>query len=174
MSTLDSVTLPVPTQGVYRIDPERSVVRVSTRAMFGLLPVRGTVRVGGGVLRVVTPTENSSVEAVIRADTFDTANQERDEHVRSADFLNTTAYPEFVFTGDRWSIARGRPVLHGQLTVRGITGPVDVTLKSLSQRGGELTAQATARVDRYAFGITRSRGLAGRHLRIDIEVVAAT
>ncbi|GAB3977686.1 YceI family protein [Plantactinospora veratri] len=57
--------------GTYTIDPARSVIRFDTRAVFGLLPVRGTFRIGSGTITVATPVEESTAEAEVLAGSFD-------------------------------------------------------------------------------------------------------
>lgn len=170
MSAIDPSRLPAA--GSYLIDPGRSVVRFRARAVFGLLPVRGTLRIGHGEIRVVDPPELSRVRAVLPAGSFDTGNQERDAHVRSADLVDVAAHPEFVFESDRVRLSRGRPAAVGRLTVHGVTQPATLHIGEVAVRGRELAVHASARVDRYAFGVTRYKGMTGRRLRVLIEVVA--
>ena len=61
--------------------------------------------------------------------------------------------------------------LRGRLTVRGESAPVDFAITQSQIRGPELIIAATARVDRYAHGITKGKGMAARHL--DLELRAA-
>jgi polyisoprenoid-binding protein YceI len=157
-----------PAKGDYLIDTERSGISFRTRAIFGLLGVRGMFRVGHGKISVADRVEDSTVEAVIPAGSFYSANASRDEHVCSSDFLDVGTYPEIVFTGDRVCGGdRGRTAtLSGKLTVRGVTRPVGLVLHRVDCDGETLTARASTRVDRYAFGVT------GRYLTLTLDIVA--
>jgi len=167
----------VPPAGRYEIQPERTVVRFRTRAIFGLLPVRGTYRVTGGHIRLHDPVESSTVTVTVDAASFDSGNAERDRHVRSADFLAVEEHPEITFRAGRVRPAGdGEPaVLDGELTVRGVRRPVSLTVLTVrsGENGRDLVATARTVVDRYEFGITRSKGMAGRRQVLELEVTAA-
>ena len=51
-----------------------------------------------------------------------------------------------------------------------MTRPVSVLAEVTGVSPGSFTARATVRIDRYDFGVTASRGLAGRHLDVTVEV----
>jgi polyisoprenoid-binding protein YceI len=162
-----------PRRGEYHIDVQRSAITFRTRAVFGLLRVRGTFRLGHGTIDVAERLENSSVAATISAGSFDSGNAERDAHVVSADFLDAGRHPEIVFQGTGPSRGRDdRTTLSGRLTVHGVTRPIDLVLRRLHYEGDELAAYATVRVDRYAFDVTKARGMTGRYLTMAVEVVA--
>jgi polyisoprenoid-binding protein YceI len=173
-----------PPPGRYRIDAERSTVTFTTRHLFGLAPVHGTVALRDGTIRVADPVTASSVQARAAASTFRSGSQARDAAVLSPRLLDAQAHPSLTFTST--DLARvpddeaGQWLLRGELEVRGVTCPFEVHLSGLSvgrttqigAAGGTLRASARFRVDRYAFGITAYRGLAARWLTIDIAVVA--
>jgi polyisoprenoid-binding protein YceI len=162
----------LPAAGAYEIDPAASAVRFETRAVFGLLPVRGTFTVGHGRITVADPVEESSVHVVVETASFDSGNRKRDDHVRSSDYLDAARHPEIDFRSLRLERSGDEATLHGELTVRGVTRPVAVGLGPAEHEDGRMTATGTATVDRYAFGVTRARGMTGRRLRIALEVVA--
>ena len=60
--------------------------------------------------------------------------------------------------------------LTGTLTVRGVTRPVTLSIEQSATAPGSFTARAAARIDRTEFGLTASRGLAGRYLDLTVEV----
>ena len=86
--------------------------------------------------------------------------------MRSARFLDAGRYPDITFASESIDGA----AVTGTLTVHGAarTVSVPVTLSAVSQRS--FTARGTARIDRTEFGVTASRGLAGRYLDISVEV----
>ncbi|QLE73493.1 YceI family protein [Streptomyces rectiverticillatus] len=162
-----------PLPGVYRIDPEASRIRFRMRALFGLFPIKGTLSVAHGRIAVEEPESASTVEAVIPVDSFSSGHAQRDRHVRSADYLDSALHPEIRFHGgDVRRRADGEVTVHGELTVRGVARPLVLTLDQVVADGSRLTLQATAVVDRYAFGVTHAKGMTGRRLRIALDVVA--
>ncbi|MGH3377153.1 MAG: YceI family protein [Actinoallomurus sp.] len=154
------------TPGRYEIDPERSTVTFRTRHLFGLAPVRGTVAVRAGTVEVAEPITASGVRVEIDAASFSTGNALRDGNVRSARFLDTARHPVMTFVSEHLD----GDVLTGTLTVRGVSRPVRLTIEESAS--APLSVHATTTVDRVAFGLTASRGMTGRHLRLDIHVTA--
>ncbi|GAA1581911.1 YceI family protein [Kribbella sancticallisti] len=70
---------------------------------------------------------NSSARVTIQAKSIDTRNKQRDDHLRSNDFLDMDNHPEITFvstavepTGD------DHFKVSGDLTIRGVTKPVDI------------------------------------------------
>lgn len=171
MDTPKTGSLSAPEPGTYVIDARASAVRFRTHSVLGLVPVRGTFAVARGA--VADAAEESTVDVAIRADTFDSGLARRDEHVRSADYLDAAAHPEIVFRGLRVRYAGPQAVLEGELTVRGVTGPVQVSVDEVTADGRRLVVRGTATVDRYAFGVTKARGMTGRRLHVDLAVHAA-
>lgn len=159
-------------RGVYTIDPERSAISFRTRAMFGLVGVRGTFDVDGGTVTVADPVEESTVEATVSAAGFTSGNAKRDEHVRSEDYLDAERHPRFSFASERleWSGDRGR--LLGHLTVKEVTHQVTLDLLKVSGDEQSLTARAATTIDRFAFGVKTAPGMTGRKLRIVLDIVA--
>ncbi|MEV6697314.1 YceI family protein [Streptomyces sp. NPDC051453] len=163
---------PVPESGTYEIDPAASSVNFRMRTVFGLFPVRGSFRITRGRIDVAGPVEKSTVDVRIGADTFESGVARRDEHVRSADYLDVATHPEFAFRGDGVEVGSDGTVLTGELTVLGVSRPVDVTVESVTVEGRRLTVVASTVVDRYAFGVTTAKGMTGRRLTVRLDVRA--
>ncbi|MFD9393542.1 YceI family protein [Streptomyces sp. NPDC060000] len=161
-----------PQAGTYTIDPAQSTVRFRMRNFFGLAVVHGTFAVTGGEVVVDNPVESSTVEVVVSAASIDTGNEKRDAHVRQAGFLDVATHGEMHFRGERVEAGDGAYLLHGRLTVRGISKPAALTLDGVSGDERRLVCHAVTTVDRYAFGVTKGKGSMGRHLTLDLDVVA--
>jgi polyisoprenoid-binding protein YceI len=166
-----------PSAGRYRIDADHSTVTFATRHLFGLAPVRGTFTLRDGMVIMADPVAGSSVQARVAASSFRSGNPARDAAVLSPKLLDAEAYPSLTFTST--SLEPGTPegeswLLRGELEVRGVTVPVEarVTAKPADPDGAVLHASARLSVDRYAFGLTAFRGLAGRQLTVDLDIVA--
>lgn len=161
-----------PAPGVYRVDTEASAVRFETRAMFGLLPVQGSFAIDRGEITVAEPGAASTVEAVIRADSFDSGHAKRDAHVRSADYLDATEYPEIHYRGETTQRFGEEITLQGELTVHGVTQPTVLKLGSLTGGDDSITAHAATTIDRFDFGLTNGKGTTGRSLTLAVQVIA--
>ncbi|HTT52219.1 MAG TPA: YceI family protein [Streptosporangiaceae bacterium] len=166
MQTTPGRTEATPQLGRYQIDPGGSTITFRTRHLFGLAPVRGRIAVRAGTVDVSEPLAGSRVHAEIEVASFRTGNPVRDAQVRSARFLAAGQYPVLVFSADGLD---GQAV-PGELTVCEVTRPVSLLAEVGDVSARSFTARATARIDRYAFGVTASRGLAGRYL--DVTVAA--
>jgi polyisoprenoid-binding protein YceI len=162
----------IPTPGTYRLDHTRSAVQFTTRHLFGAGAVRGTFGIRDGVLSVADPVERSWARATVDAASFSSRHPVRDANVRSARLLDVGRYPDITFVSDRLVADDGRWWLDGSLTVRGASAPVRVAVAYVSESADTLRVRASARVDRYAFGITRYRGIAARRLDVRLDVVA--
>jgi polyisoprenoid-binding protein YceI len=68
---------------------------------------------------------HSAVEVVIDAASIDTGNEERDRHLRSAEFLDVERHPELSFhSREILPAGDGDYIVNGDLTIRGLTRPV--------------------------------------------------
>jgi polyisoprenoid-binding protein YceI len=158
--------------GLYHMDPDATTIRFMTRAVFGLLPVRGSFTVDHGRISITEDIGDCAAEAVIRAASFESGNPRRDEHVRSSDYLDAAAHPEIVFRSRNVERSAEGVSLQGSLTVRDTTRPVVLALGPAITDDRCLTVRAATSIDRYAFGLTRAKGMTGRHLAITLEVTA--
>lgn len=88
---------PAPPPGRYRLDPERTSVRLDVKAMFGMLTVHGSLRLRSGEVLIAADPARSSVTAVMESASYSSGNTKRDRDVTSADLLDAGAYPEITF-----------------------------------------------------------------------------
>ena len=113
--------------GKYVLDPSHSRIGfVARHAM--ITKVRGSFDEfeGSGYLDTETPT-NSRLELTIKAASIDTRNAQRDEHLRSNDFLAMAEYPEITFVSTAVEPVDAEHFrVAGDLTIRGVTKPVTV------------------------------------------------
>ncbi|HEX3789112.1 MAG TPA: YceI family protein [Pseudonocardiaceae bacterium] len=162
----------IPAAGDYAVDRSRSTISFTTRHLFGLAPVRGTFQLREAGIRVAEQIEQSSARASIVAMTVDTGNATRDTAVRSARYLDVEQYPDLSFASTALVEVDGRWVLRGLLTVCGRSCPLDVRVDAAQPDGSRLRLRATSRIDRYEFGLTAMKGMAGRYLELRLDLVA--
>jgi polyisoprenoid-binding protein YceI len=161
---------------VWEIDPAHTSVQFSVRHLM-ISNVRGEFRkVTGSVHDDGEPTR-ATLEATIDAASIDTRETKRDEHLRSADFLDVEHYPTITFKSKRIEpTAPGHYRVTGDLTLHGVTREValDVvgpTPPMKDARGNvHAGAQATTTINRRDFGITWSKALDGGGVMVGDEI----
>lgn len=171
----------------WKIDPAHTLVEVAAKHMM-ITTVKG--RFGGVEGRIsADPAEpgRDSVEVVIDASSISTGVQQRDDHLRSADFLDVERYPTITFRSTRVDGAYASEgdtfKVVGDLTIHGTTREVtlDVTFEGEGKDpwGGERAAfTADTAIDRRQFGLTWNQALetggilVGNQLKIHLEVQA--
>lgn len=168
-SSTRPATTPAP--GTYRLDPDRSTVRVDAKGMFGLVPVHGTMRLGSGEVTIADP-ERSSVRAVIDAGSYSSGNARRDTDVTSANLLDAQSYPEITFSGEGARAQGNRWVVRGTVTAHGASVPTELTIDDVRTEDGTGRFHATATLDRTQFGVTKMKGMVGRTVKVIIDAVA--
>ena len=170
--TTPATAVQIPPAGTYQLDPAASTVAFTTRHMFGLGPVKGTFRLVSGQISIAEPVTSSTVSAVIDAASFATGNPRRDQDVKSARFLHVREHPQITFRSTE--LVRDGEVwrLRGQLTALGATAPAELAITEATASQDVLLIRATTRVDRYAHGLTNAKGMAGRHLNLEITARA--
>jgi len=151
--------------GTWDIDPVHSEVSFVVRHMV-VSKVRGRFdRFEGTVVTAEDPLE-SKVEAVINAGSINTNQEQRDAHVRSADFLDVDNYPEITFSSFVVRPAGDRFLVDGDLTIRGVTKPVTLELEvngfTPDPYGGTRAGfTATTEIDRQDFGVSYNGPIPG-------------
>ena len=170
---------------VWEIDPKHTLVEFSVRHMM-FTTVKGRFTGVSGTIHCVDEADPSQaqVEAEIDAASISTGDEQRDAHLRSADFLDTENHPTITFTSTQVE-ARNTEELRvvGELTVHGTTREVmlEATFNGRGKNpwGQEVAGfSAQTTINRKEFGLTwnaalESGGLlVGDKLEILIEVQA--
>jgi polyisoprenoid-binding protein YceI len=175
------VDLPPP--GVWTIDPAHSKV-AATAQHLGLSSVQGRFSQFSGRIDIGATAEASSVVAEIVAASIDSGNGMRDDHLRSADFLDVLVHPTITFRSTGLSpVGPDRWTLHGVLTLSGITRPVDLELAYLGTGpdpwGGLRAAfRAVTELRREDFAMTYNQvvqagiSLIGATLKVELDIQA--
>lgn len=80
--------------------------------------------------------ENSKFELTIKADSVDTANKARDDHLRQADYFDTKQFPTIEFKSTSVKPARGGYEVTGDFTMHGVTKKVTFALAASKEIDG--------------------------------------
>jgi polyisoprenoid-binding protein YceI len=137
MAITDSVTdLPLATSltGRYVLDQAHSFIGFSARHAM-VTKVRGAFQEvqGTGYLDEEDPSK-SHVELTIEAASIDTGNPDRDNHLRSNDFLAMAEHPRITFKSTEVQrVDQSHYRVTGDLTIRGVTRPVTIDFEFTGQ-----------------------------------------
>jgi polyisoprenoid-binding protein YceI len=149
----------------WKIDTDHSAVEFAVRHMM-VTTVRGQVKdVTGTIEFDPAHPENTTVEANIGIATIHTGVTDRDTHLRSADFFNVEKYPVITFKSTAFkSTGENEGVLSGDLTIVGVTRPVNLDVKYLGQGLSPFGDQrvgfeAETKINREEFGLVWNMAL---------------
>jgi polyisoprenoid-binding protein YceI len=151
--------LPIPAPGVLVVDAAHSSVEAVVRHLV-IAKVKGRFTSFSGLIHVAEDPMQSWAEVTIDAASIDTGEPQRDEHLRSADFLDVKRYPTIEFkTTFLTKTGRARFQAGGDLTMRGQTHPVSVECEykglATDPWGNErLILTAESELDRTRWGLT--------------------
>jgi polyisoprenoid-binding protein YceI len=164
----------------YAIDPVHSSVGFQIRHFVSKVP--GSFTKFNGTLTVDRDNlENSSAEATIDVGSVSTANERRDNHLRSPDFFNAAQFTTAAFKSTSWKKTGDDTFdITGDFTLHGVTKPVVLHTTLLGfgpgPRGGQLSGwEATATIKKSDFGVNGPAMLAkalGDEVTLHITVEA--
>jgi polyisoprenoid-binding protein YceI len=144
---------------VWLVDVRRSEISFTLRHLI-VAQISGHVRRWQAVLRIDPESPAlSSVEAVLDASSIDTGEVERDDHIRSAEFLNVARFPQILFRSQGIThVAGNRYRVGGDLTLRNTTREVTLEMEDLGRRTGDdgraiAGFRAHAEINRQEFGL---------------------
>ena len=174
---------PVPAAGVYDLDQAHTTVEFVARHLM-ITKVRGRFAGFSGSVHIAEVPEESSVQVTIDAASVHTSQEQRDAHLKSADFLDVENHPTLTFTStkveldgpDSWKVT-------GDLSILGNARPVvlDVEFDGASSTpwGTHAVAfSASTEIDREDWGLTYNQALetggvlVSKKVRIELNVEA--
>ncbi|WP_330232635.1 YceI family protein [Nocardia sp. NBC_00508] len=145
------------TAGTWAIDPTHSTLGFSVRHLM-VSKVRGRFTDFSGKL-VIAEDGGASAEAEIRVDSVTTDNEQRDAHLRTADFFQAEQFPVATFKSTGFRVNGDDFVVDGDFTIRGVTKPVSLDVEFLGVNPGMghgpvAGFEAKTVINRRDFGIT--------------------
>jgi polyisoprenoid-binding protein YceI len=171
-----------PPTGTWTIDPSHSTVGFTVRHM-GFSKVRGGFNRYEGTIVVADDLVSSSAEVTIQAASFDSGDDNRDQHVRGDDFLDVDRFPTLTFIAtDAKHVSGDDYLVSGDLTIRDTTRPIELEVTYLGSDtdpmsgGAKAGLEATTEIDREAFGLTWNAALesggvlVGKQVAVNLEI----
>lgn len=172
-------------KGKWVVDPSHSSVTFSVKHLM-ISKVKGSF----GAFEGVAVTDgvdvlNTKLEATVTTESVDTKDKGRDAHLRGEDFFDVEKFPVMSFKSEQIESTKKEDVfiVHGQLTIKDVTKPVDVTV----ELGGvgvdpynntKAAAEAVFVIDRTEFGLTWNAALeaggvlVGNDITVTVDVQA--
>ncbi|WP_433792845.1 YceI family protein [Actinoplanes sp. CA-252034] len=129
VSTREFEGLQIPAAGTYELDAAHKRVGFVVKHLM-VSKVRGQFAEATATIVVGENPLDSSVSATIQTGSVETGQVDRDNHLRTGDFFEVEKYPtmEFRSTGVK-SHAGAEFVLDGELTIKGVTRPVELVVE---------------------------------------------
>ncbi len=126
-------------------------------------------------------TSAEKIEFSADIDSIDTNNEQRDQHLKSADFFNSEDHPQILFTGNKYEVNGSYGTLTGDISIAGITKPISLDVEFggiVSDPYGQIKAgfTVTGKLSRKDFGITYNASLEtggvllGDEIKINAEI----
>ncbi|MFJ9749736.1 YceI family protein [Streptomyces chartreusis] len=187
LASLGDVTLQVaqppelPGPGDWEVEPAHTSIGFTARHI-GLARIHGRFNSFAGAVRITDPVERSAMHVVVDAASIDTGVRMRDDHLRSADFLDVAAFPTLEFYSERFVHKGGtRWAVTGALTLHGVTRTVVLDTEYLGLGNGmegevRAACRATTELHRDDFTVSwqtmLARGIAvvGSSIRVELDV----
>ncbi len=168
--------------GTWTLDEAHTDIGFSVRHLM-VSKVRGSFNSFSGTITTAANPLDSTAELTVDLSSIDTRNEDRDAHLRSADFFDAETHPLMTYRSSAIRKDGDDLVLDGDLTIKDVTLPVALVVEfngvSPDPWGGtRLGLSATGEINRSDYGITFNMALdgggvmVGERVKLIIEVEA--
>jgi polyisoprenoid-binding protein YceI len=165
--------------GTYEIDPVHSSV-VFRIAHMGIANFYGSFEAIKGEITIADKAEDCKVFVELDANSIDTNNKQRDDHVRGPEFFNVAEFPAIIFESTKVKKAGAKFTVTGNLEFHGVSKEVTVDMqligaKDLGESFGGYKAgfEGKVTVDRTLFGVTNYEDALGKDVELTLSIEAA-
>ena len=167
----------LPAVSTWKIDPVHSVAEFKVKHMM-ISNVKGQfTRVKGVLTLDETNLLNSRAEASIDAASIQTRDEQRDAHLKSADFFDVEKFPTLSFKSTSISrVGDGELAVEGDLAIHGVTRKVLFAVEGPTSPSKDpwgntrLGLSATTKINRKDFGLTWNSALESGGILVGDEV----
>jgi polyisoprenoid-binding protein YceI len=177
MSTTASPATLIPT-GTWTVDPAHSKVGFGVKHM-GIATVRGEFTDFEGSLEIGEDLSSAKVYGTVKAQSVDTNEPQRDDHLRSPDFFDAAQFPEIRFESTSIEALDDEEFrITGQLTIHGVTNEVvlhaEVQGTDVDPWGNERVGlEVTGQLSRGDYGMKFNQALGSGNVLVGDKVKLA-
>jgi polyisoprenoid-binding protein YceI len=172
MSIPDPTLIPT---GTWAVDPSHSSVEFQVKHM-GIATVRGKFGAFEGTLEVPADLSSAKATGSIDVASVDTNEDQRDDHLRSAEFFDVEAHPKLTFVSTRIEAVDEETVrVTGDLTLRGVTR--EITLHAVVQGtdvdpwgNDRVGLEITGQINRSDYGMKFNQALGSGNMLVADKV----
>jgi polyisoprenoid-binding protein YceI len=171
-ATLSAQLVPA---GTWAIDPAHSRVGFAVKHL-GIATVRGTFETFSGSLVVGDDIAAANVSATIEAASVNTTEEQRDAHLRSADFFDAESFPQLTFASDAVTPVDDETfTIAGELTMHGVTNPITLTavvqgLETDPWGNERVGLEITGKLSRGDYGMKFNQALGSGNVLVSDQV----
>ena len=165
----------------YEIDSSHTFPAFEADHMGGLSLWRGKINSTSGEIVLDKDKETGSVNVIMDMSTIDFGHEGMNKHAKNSDMFDVEKYPEAVYKGNLTDFIDGAPTkVRGNLTLHGVTKPVDLDIKSFKCRLHPFKLKQVCGADAYGnimrddFGVDYAKRLGFKMevaLRIGVEAI---
>lgn len=168
-------------QTQWEVDPNHSSLNFKIKHS-GISMVNGKFTDYTGTLTTHgNELKDANFDFTVQVESINTNVEQRDEHLRSADFFEVENYPELSFESTK-ILKSGKPdhyILHGKLTIKGVTKDVIADLyhggKAETDQGEKIGMKAKAVINRFDYNIDYDPTASGIgedvHIKVHLQFV---
>ncbi len=113
----------------YSIEPSHTYPSFEAPHM-GISMWRGKFNTSSGKVTLDRAAKTGTVDIIIDAKSVDFGHDKMNEHARGEDFFNAEKFPEITYKGKIAFKGKNPSTVNGELTLLGVTKPVNLTIKS--------------------------------------------
>ncbi|HUK47937.1 MAG TPA: YceI family protein [Terriglobales bacterium] len=174
---MSALATPQTAVSTWNIDPAHSVAEFKVKHMM-ISNVKGHFPKVSGLLNLdETDVTKSQIEASIDAASINTREEQRDAHLKSADFFHVEQHPTLTFKSTRITQkGDGELTVTGDLTIRGVTRSVTFAVEGPTAPAKDpwgntrVAVSATTKINRKDFGLTWNAALETGGILVGDEV----
>lgn len=171
MTIVADTPVTVIPSGTWSIDPVWSALEFEVKKI-GLVAIKGRALGFSGTIR---GGADASIEGLVDTRTITTFDETRDGHLQSPDFFDSERFPELRFESTAVALRGDELVVEGDLTIKGITRPVELTGEYLGEAvdvGGNdrIAVELAGTVDRTEFDLVWNAPVPGGNLMLPSDV----
>ena len=163
--------------GTWALDPTHTEIGFTVRHLMS--KVRGKFETFEGVVTTGESVTDAGVDVKVDLSSINTGTADRDNHLRSSDFFEVETHPTMTFSSnDVIEKAPGELVVLGDLTIKGVTKPLELAVELLGEGpdpwgGTRIGIEATGLISRKEFGIDFNIPVQGDKVMIGDKIAIA-